>query len=49
MNNLTVKSQEVLQKAQQLALSHGQQQIENAHILKSIFLVDENLINFILQ
>ena len=48
-NNFTIKSQEAVQKAQQIAQGHGQQQIENAHILEGIFEVDENVIPFILN
>lgn len=48
-NNFTIKSQEVVQQAQQIAQGLGHQQIENAHILKGIFEVDENVIPFILN
>ncbi len=48
-NNFTIKSQEAIQKAQQIAQGFGQQQIENAHILKGIFEVDENVTPFILN
>ena len=48
-NNFTIKSQEAVQKAQQIAQGFGQQQIENAHILKGIFEVDENVTPFILN
>ncbi len=48
-NNFTIKSQETVQKAQQIAQGFGHQQIENAHILKAIFEVDENATPFILN
>jgi len=48
-NNYTIKSQEAIQKAQQLVQSHGQQLIENEHIFKSIYDVDENVLPFILK
>ena len=48
-NNFTIKSQEAIQQAQQIALGFGQQQIENEHILKAIFEVDENVTPFILK
>lgn len=48
-NNFTIKSQEAIQKAQQFAQEFGHQQIENAHILKSIIDVDENVIPFLLK
>ena len=47
--NLTIKSQEALQQAQQIAQSFGQQQIENEHIFKGILEVDENVTPFILK
>ncbi len=49
INNFTIKSQEALQQSQQLAQSLGQQQIENEHIMRSIFEVDENVAPFILK
>ncbi|MDP2685895.1 MAG: ATP-dependent chaperone ClpB [Aequorivita sp.] len=48
-NNFTTKSQEAIQQAQQIAQGFGHQQIENEHILKAIFEVDENVIPFILK
>jgi len=48
-NNYTIKSQEALQQAQQLAQSLGHQQIENEHLFKAIWEVDENVLPFILK
>ena len=48
-NNYTIKSQEAVQRAQQIAQGYGHQQIENAHILKGIFEIDENVTPFILN
>jgi ATP-dependent Clp protease ATP-binding subunit ClpB len=48
-NNFTIKSQEAIQKGQQIAESYGHQQIENSHILKGIFEVDENVTPFIFK
>jgi ATP-dependent Clp protease ATP-binding subunit ClpB len=48
-NNFTIKSQEAIQQAQQIAQGYGHQQIENEHILKAIFEVDENVIPFLLK
>ena len=48
-NNFTIKSQEALQEAQQLAQGLGHQQMENEHILKGIFMVDENVTPFLLK
>ncbi|WP_062060429.1 ATP-dependent chaperone ClpB [Aquimarina longa] len=49
LNNFTIKSQEAIQQAQQLAQSFGHQQIENEHIFKAIFNVDENVLPFLLK
>jgi len=48
-NNYTIKSQEAIQQAQQLAQGLGNVQIENEHIFKAIFEVDENVLPFILK
>lgn len=48
-NNFTIKSQEAIQQAQQMAQGFGHQQIENEHILKGILEVDENVTPFILK
>ncbi|MDU8886896.1 ATP-dependent chaperone ClpB [Yeosuana sp. MJ-SS3] len=48
-NNYTIKSQEAVQQAQQIAQSFSNQQIENEHIFKAIFEVDENVLPFILK
>ena len=48
-NNYTIKSQEALQQAQQIAQSMGHQQIENEHLFKAIWEVDENVLPFILK
>ncbi len=45
----TIKSQEAIQHAQQLASELGHQGIENGHILKGIFEVDENVAPFLLK
>ena len=49
INKFTTKSQEAIQLLQQLAQRYGQQQIENEHIFKAIFEVDENVAPFILK
>ncbi len=48
-NNFTVKSQEVIEQAVQLALAAGQQTIEPAHIFKSLIQTDENVVAFLLK
>lgn len=47
MNNYTIKSQEALQEAMQLAQNRGQQAIETGHLLKAVVSVGENVTNFI--
>jgi len=49
INKFTIKSQEAIQKAQQLAQSYGQQQIENEHLMKAVLDVDENVAPFLLK
>lgn len=49
LNQFTIKSQEAIQKAQELATQHGQQAIEGIHLLKGILLVDENATPFLLK
>ena len=48
-NNFTIKSQEIIQKAQTLAQELNHNQIENEHIFKSITLVDKNVIPFLFK
>jgi ATP-dependent Clp protease ATP-binding subunit ClpB len=47
LNNFTVKSQEAVQKAAEIASKGGNQAVEPLHILKGIFLVDENVVPFL--
>ncbi len=49
LNNFTIKSQEAIQQALQIATANGQQAIENGHILKAILEIDENVTPFILK
>ena len=48
-NNFTIKSQEVVQKAIELARQNGQQQIEPVHILKALISESETIVNFVFQ
>ncbi len=48
-NNFTIKSQEAIEKAQEIAAANQQQAIENTHILKGILTVDENVIPYLLK
>ncbi len=49
LNNFTIKSQEAIQKAQEIALGKQNQSIESIHILKGIMQVDENVIPYLLK
>lgn len=49
LNKFTIKSQEVIQHAQQLAYEYGHQQIENEHVFKALLEVDENVAPFLLK
>ncbi|MBR4487477.1 MAG: ATP-dependent chaperone ClpB [Bacteroidales bacterium] len=49
LNNLTIKSQESIAKAQMIASSNQQQQIDTSHILKAMMETDENIISFLLK
>ncbi|MCH7401334.1 ATP-dependent chaperone ClpB [Belliella kenyensis] len=46
-NQYTIKSQEAIQKAAELAIAEQQQVVEPSHVLKGIFAVDENVVDFI--
>lgn len=45
----TIKSQEVLQKGAEIAMSHQQQAIETGHLIKAILASDENVISFLIK
>ncbi|GGC85438.1 chaperone protein ClpB [Flavobacterium lutivivi] len=49
LKNLTIKSQEALQQAQQIAQENNNPQLENEHIFKGILAVDENVTPFLLK
>ena len=49
LDNYTIKSQDAIQEAQKIALTHEQQSIESSHLLKGMMVVDENVIPFILK
>ncbi|WP_429265625.1 ATP-dependent chaperone ClpB [Mucilaginibacter sp. 3215] len=48
-NNFTIKAQEAVQKASEIAVGNQQQAIETAHLLKGLLLVDENVITYLLK
>jgi ATP-dependent Clp protease ATP-binding subunit ClpB len=45
----TIKAQEAVERAQQIALEHGHQGIECSHLLKGILLVDEHVLPYIFK
>lgn len=47
-NKFTIKSQEALNQAQQLAEKNGQQAIENGHLLLALFIVDQEVTPYLL-
>uniref|UniRef100_A0AC34F9F7 Clp R domain-containing protein n=1 Tax=Panagrolaimus sp. ES5 TaxID=591445 RepID=A0AC34F9F7_9BILA len=48
-NSYTIKAQEAIQKASEIAAGHQQQAIETAHILKALLTVDENVVSHLLK
>ena len=48
-NQFTIKTQEVIQSAQQTAMEAGHQAVENAHLLKGIFSEDKDVVPYILK
>lgn len=49
LNNFTIKSQEAIQKAAEIASAKQTQPIEPAHLLKGILMVDENVVPYLLR
>ncbi len=48
-NNYTTKSQQAVSKAREIAIENKNQQIENGHLLKGLFQVDENILPHIFK
>lgn len=48
-NNYTIKAQEALQKATEIASGYGQQVIETGHVLLAVLQSDENWVSFLLK
>ena len=48
-NNFTIKAQEAIQKAQEIAQAVQNQSVENIHLLKGILTIDENVIPYLLK
>lgn len=49
LNKFTIKTQEAIQQAQQIAESEGNQSIETGHLLKGIFLIDQDVTPYLLS
>ena len=49
LNNLTIKTQEALQRAQQIAMENSNPAIELGHLLKGLLEVDENVTPFVFK
>jgi ATP-dependent Clp protease ATP-binding subunit ClpB len=49
LGKFTLKSQEAIQRAQQIAVGHGQQAVDKGHLLQGILGVDENVAPFLLK
>lgn len=49
LNNFTIKSQEAIQQAIQLAMKANQQAIEPEHLLKAVMMTGDSVTNFIFQ
>ncbi|GIV30643.1 MAG: chaperone protein ClpB [Bacteroidia bacterium] len=49
LDKFTIKSQEAIQHAQQLALSLGNQAIETGHLLKGIIETEPNIVSYLFQ
>ncbi len=49
LEKFTVKSQEAIQRSQQIALENENQSIECGHLLKGIFEIDENVVPFLFK
>ena len=48
-NNFTIKAQEAVQKASEIAGGNQQQAIETAHLLKGLLLEDDNVVTYLLK
>lgn len=48
-NNFTIKAQEVVQKAQEIAEAMQSPSVENVHLLKAVLSIDENVVPFLMK
>lgn len=49
LNQFTIKSQEAIQQAQQIAAGNQHQPIETGHLLKALIETDENVVGYLLK
>ncbi len=49
LNNYTIKSQEIIQQAQQLAFNNGNPNIETNHVLKALLQDEDSPVDFLLK
>ncbi|KAB2918836.1 MAG: ATP-dependent chaperone ClpB [Bacteroidetes bacterium] len=49
LNNFTIKSQEAIQMAQQLAVEKQHQGIDTAHVLKGLLMTDESVFDYLFK
>src|SRR4051812_47216897 len=49
LNNYTIKSQEIIQQAQQIAFNNGNPNIETNHVLKALLDDEDSLVEFLLK
>lgn len=49
LNNFTLKAQEAIQQAQEIASGMQHQEIDNVHILKGLISADENVVPYLLR
>ena len=47
LNNLTIKSQQALQNASELAAANNHQSVDTAHLLKVMLNADDHVISFL--
>ena len=48
-NNFTIKSQEAVQKAQEIAQAFQNQSIETSHLLKGVLTIDDQVAPYLLK
>ena len=49
LNNFTIKAQEAVAKAQEMAMAHQHQAIDTCHLLKGLLTVDENVTPYLMK